>query len=70
MKKVLFLCFASITLLNAQNAPILTKGSVGIHNVFYPKSVKKMENAIYTILNNYPEPAGTEKKIKAIKIMF
>ena len=66
MKKVLFLCFASITLLNAQNAPILTKGSVGIHNVFYPNSVKKMENAIYTILNNFPEPAGTDKKIKAL----
>ncbi len=66
MKKVLFLCFTSITLLNAQNAPILTKGRVGIHNVFYPDSLKNIENAIVTILNDFPEPAGTDKKIKAL----
>jgi len=66
MKKILFVCLFGYNLLMAQNEPSLTKGIVPIHNVFYPDSIKNIENNIFSVLNNFPEPAGKDEKAKAI----
>ncbi len=50
---------------NAQNGVHLTKGATVLHNVFNPDSVPALQNGIYSIAKEMPEPIGMDETVKA-----
>lgn len=57
--------FLTALSLSAQQAPVLTRGTVPLHNVFHPDSLANTQNALFSIAMELPEPAGSNPYNKA-----